>query len=159
MVSLIAANRDEDRIDDPHRFDITRRPNPHLSFGAGAHICVGAPLARIEGQTAILKLLQRFPNLRKTDNSPPDWRVTAEMLEAAWSPRTRLLVLNSPLNPSASMIGGDELAVIARFCVDRDLIAICDEVWEELVFDGARHLPLMAQPEMRERTVKIDLAA
>jgi cytochrome P450 len=75
VVSLISANRDEDRIDDPHRFDITRRPNPHLSFGAGAHICVGAPLARIEGQTAILKLLQRFPHLRKVDDSPPDWRV------------------------------------------------------------------------------------
>ena len=75
VVSLISANRDEDRIDDPHRFDITRRPNPHLSFGAGAHICVGAPLARIEGQTAILKLLQRFPNMRKADDSPPDWRV------------------------------------------------------------------------------------
>jgi cytochrome P450 len=75
VISLIAANRDEDRIDDPHRFDITRRPNPHLSFGAGAHICIGAPLARIEGQTAILKLLQRFPALRKADDGPPDWRV------------------------------------------------------------------------------------
>jgi aspartate/methionine/tyrosine aminotransferase len=80
------------------------------------------------------------------------------MLEAAWSPKTRLLVLNSPLNPSASMIGADELAAIARFCVDRDLIAICDEVWEELVFDGARHVPLIGQPGMRDRTVKIGSA-
>ena len=70
------------------------------------------------------------------------------MLEAAWSPKTRLLVLNSPLNPSASMIGSEELAVIARFCIERDLIAICDEVWEELVFDGARHIPLIGQPRM-----------
>lgn len=80
------------------------------------------------------------------------------MLEAAWSPKARLLVLNSPLNPSASMIGDDELAVIARFCIERDLIAICDEVWEELVFDGARHIPLIGQPGMRERTVKIGSA-
>ena len=108
---------------------------------------------------AYLPLVERAGGVaRLVRLSPPDWRVTAEMLEAAWSPRTRLLVLNSPLNPSASMIGPDELAVIARFCIDRDLIAVCDEVWEELVFDGAAHVPLMAQPGMRGRTVKIGSA-
>ncbi len=74
MVSLISANRDDDKIGDPHRFDVTRRPNPHLAFGAGAHICVGAPLARIEGQTAILKLFERFPGLHRADDKAPDWR-------------------------------------------------------------------------------------
>lgn len=108
---------------------------------------------------AYLPLVERAGGVAKLVRlSPPDWRVTAEMLEAAWSPRTRLLLLNSPLNPSASMIAGEELAVIAHFCIDRDLIAICDEVWEELVFDGARHAPLMAQPGMRQRTVKIGSA-
>ncbi|HEX7851539.1 MAG TPA: aminotransferase class I/II-fold pyridoxal phosphate-dependent enzyme, partial [Sphingomonas sp.] len=108
---------------------------------------------------AYLPLVERAGGVAKLVRlSPPDWRVTAEMLEAAWSPRARLLVLNSPLNPSASMIGPDELAVIARFCIERDLIAICDEVWEELVFDGARHVPLIGRPGMRERTVKIGSA-
>ncbi len=74
VVSLISANRDDDRISDPHRFDIRRKPNPHLAFGAGAHICVGAPLARIEGQLAIMKLLERFPNLRRANDAAPDWR-------------------------------------------------------------------------------------
>ncbi|MEI9905585.1 MAG: cytochrome P450 [Asticcacaulis sp.] len=74
MVSLISANRDDDRISDPHRFDIRRKPNPHLAFGAGAHICVGAPLARIEGQLAIMKLFERFPDLHRADDSAPDWR-------------------------------------------------------------------------------------
>lgn len=74
VVSLISANRDEERISDPHRFDITRRPNPHMAFGAGAHICVGAPLARIEGQVAILRMFQRFPNLHRADDKAPDWR-------------------------------------------------------------------------------------
>jgi len=74
VVSLISANRDEAKIADPHRFDIRRKPNPHLAFGAGAHICIGAPLARIEGQLAIMKLFERFPNLRRANDAPPDWR-------------------------------------------------------------------------------------
>ncbi len=77
VVSLISANRDEARVDDPHRFDITRKPNPHLAFGAGAHICVGAPLARLEGQLAIGKLFDRFPNLRAATADAPDWRAVA----------------------------------------------------------------------------------
>lgn len=75
VVSLISANRDDKRFDDPHRFDITRKPNHHMTFGAGAHICIGAPLARIEGQMAIGKLFERFPDLRKADAAAPDWRV------------------------------------------------------------------------------------
>jgi cytochrome P450 len=75
VVSLISANRDDNRFDDPHRFDIARKPNQHMTFGAGAHICIGAPLARIEGQMAIGGLFERFPNLRKADESAPDWRV------------------------------------------------------------------------------------
>lgn len=76
-VSLLAANRDPKAFPDPHKFDITRRPNAHLSFGAGAHMCVGAPLARIEGQEAILRLFKRFPKLRPAAEGPPDWRAVA----------------------------------------------------------------------------------
>lgn len=76
-VSLLAANRDPDAFENPHEFDITRRPNPHLAFGAGAHMCVGAPLARIEGQEAILRLFLRFPNLRRAEDGPLDWRAVA----------------------------------------------------------------------------------
>jgi cytochrome P450 len=76
-VSIIGANRDAAVFDDPHRFDIRRRPNPHLSFGAGAHMCVGAPLARAEGQEAIARLFARFPNLRRVDAGEPEWRAVA----------------------------------------------------------------------------------
>jgi hypothetical protein len=73
---LRAANRDPEAFPDPHRFDITRKGTPHVSFGGGAHICIGAPLARLEAQAAILKLLQRFPNLRLADpDAAPQWRM------------------------------------------------------------------------------------
>ncbi|MBC7987906.1 MAG: aminotransferase [Sphingomonadaceae bacterium] len=90
--------------------------------------------------------------------APPDWRITREALDAVASPRTRAIVLNSPLNPSASMVSDEELAMLAEFCVARDLIAICDEVWEHVVFDGRVHRSLMTLPGMRERAVKIGSA-
>jgi aspartate/methionine/tyrosine aminotransferase len=89
---------------------------------------------------------------------PPHWRIDAAALEAAVTPRTKLLVLNNPLNPAATMSSAEELAMLASFCVAHDLVAVCDEVWEHVTFDGARHLPLIGFPGMRERTVKIGSA-
>jgi cytochrome P450 len=64
---LRAANRDPSVYENPDRFDITRKHVPHMAFGGGAHICIGAPLARMEGQTALLKLFDRFPDLKLAD--------------------------------------------------------------------------------------------
>jgi len=64
MTFVRAANRDPSVFEDPDSFDITRKRPPHMSFGGGAHICIGAPLARMEGQVAIPRLFERFPNLR-----------------------------------------------------------------------------------------------
>ena len=74
---LGSANRDEARFADPALLDIHRRPNPHLAFGKGAHYCLGAPLARLEGEIAIRALFQRFPDLH-LDIDPADltWRDT-----------------------------------------------------------------------------------
>lgn len=86
---------------------------------------------------------------------PPEWRLTAESLSAAFTPRTRVVLLNNPLNPTATMFSDEELALLARFVVAHDAVVISDEVWEHVVFDGRAHSPIMAQPGMRERTVKI----
>jgi len=64
MISLLAANADEARFDDPHQLDVTRPAGGHLAFGHGIHYCLGAPLARLEGEIAIGRLLARFPSLR-----------------------------------------------------------------------------------------------
>jgi len=59
-----SANHDETQFSNPEKFDITREPNKHLAFGQGLHFCIGAPLARMEGQIALMTLFRRFPNLR-----------------------------------------------------------------------------------------------
>jgi aspartate/methionine/tyrosine aminotransferase len=90
--------------------------------------------------------------------APPHWRITREALEQAFSDKTRLVILNNPLNPTSTVYREEDLALLAEFCVRHDAIAVCDEVWEHLTFDGLKHRPLMALPGMRERTVKIGSA-
>jgi len=90
--------------------------------------------------------------------SPPDFRLDRAALEAVFTDRTRLVVLNNPLNPSATLATEADLALLAEFCVRHDAIAVCDEVWEHVVFDGRVHRPLMGVAGMRERCVKIGSA-
>jgi len=91
FVFLAATNRDPDVFPDPDRFDATRSPNPHLSFSAGKHYCLGAPLARLHGEIALSTLLARLPGLRL--DGQPEWRGSIplhelERLPVAWD-RTR----------------------------------------------------------------------
>ena len=75
ILSLRGANRDPEVFDEPNRFDITRKKSPHVAFGGGAHICIGAPLARLEAQVALGRLFARFPDLRLANpDAPPVWR-------------------------------------------------------------------------------------
>ncbi|MFO1149972.1 MAG: aminotransferase [Alsobacter sp.] len=89
---------------------------------------------------------------------PPHWRFDEAMLAAAFSDRTKVVLFNNPLNPSGTVAPPEDLALLARFCIRHDAVAVCDEVWEHVVFDGLRHAPLIALPGMRERTVKIGSA-
>lgn len=86
---------------------------------------------------------------------PPEWRLTEAALEAAFSEKTRLVVMNNPVNPTATMWADADVALLAEWVVRHDAVVVSDEVWEHVVFDGRTHRPIMAQPGMRERTVKI----
>jgi aspartate/methionine/tyrosine aminotransferase len=89
---------------------------------------------------------------------PPRWSITAEALEKVVTPRTKLVIFNNPQNPAARVYGPEELEVLADWCMRHDVIAVCDEVWEHVVFDGRRHTPLYALEGMAERCVKIGSA-
>jgi N-succinyldiaminopimelate aminotransferase len=92
--------------------------------------------------------------LRVVTLRPPDYDFDLDELRAAVTPRTRLLLLNSPHNPTGKVFSRDELDAIARVCLANDLVAVTDEVYEHLVFDG-EHVPLAALPGMRERTLTV----
>jgi len=89
---------------------------------------------------------------------PPHWRFSEEMLARAFSPKTRVVLFNNPLNPTGTVYAREDLELLARFCERHDAVAICDEVWEHVVFDGKCHEALIGIPGMRERCVKIGSA-
>lgn len=90
--------------------------------------------------------------------APPEWALPRQALAAAFSPRTKLLVLNSPQNPSGKVFTADELDFIAGLLRTHDAYAVCDEVYEHLVFPPAHHRPLITLPDMRARCLRIGSA-
>ncbi len=145
-------------------------PNAEIMITSGAtEALAGALLALIEPgdevvlfqpmYDAYLPLVKRaggaprFVTLR-----PPHWRFDEADLAAAFSDRTRVVLFNNPLNPAGMVYDREALALLARFCIEYDAIAVCDEVWEHVVFDGRAHVPLIAIDGMRERAVKIGSA-
>src|SRR5215212_9330773 len=94
--------------------------------------------------------------LRTVTLRPPDWSFDPEEAAAAFGPRTRVLLLNSPHNPTGKVFTRDELTTLAELCQQWDVVAVTDEVYERIVFDGAQHLSLASLPGMWERTLTIN---
>ena len=86
---------------------------------------------------------------------PPDFTFDPDRLRRAVSPRTKAIVFNSPNNPSGKVFSQEELAVIAEVCLQHDLLAITDEIYEHIVYDGHGHTPIATLPGMAERTITI----
>ena len=89
---------------------------------------------------------------------PPHWRLTEEALRGVFNHKTKAVLFNNPLNPAAVVYPREDLELLARFCQEFDAIAICDEVWEHVIFDGREHIPLITIPGMRDRTIKVGSA-
>jgi aspartate aminotransferase len=82
-----------------------------------------------------------------------NWRLTAEALAAAWTPATRILLINSPNNPTGRVFDDAELAAIAEIARERDLLVFSDEMYEKILYDGRRHTSIATLPGMVERTL------
>jgi N-succinyldiaminopimelate aminotransferase len=89
---------------------------------------------------------------------PPDWRLDEKALAAAFSSKTKLVVINTPLNPIGRVFTRAELEMLAGLVKRFNTLVVCDEVYEHLVFDGREHVPLISLPGMRERAVRIGSA-
>lgn len=89
---------------------------------------------------------------------PPGWTIPFDRLEAAIGPKTRAIVLNTPNNPTGTLVGRADLERLAALCEAHDLIVICDEVWEAMILSGAAHVSPLHLEGLRERSVKIGSA-
>jgi len=153
-----------------HWQNLSFDPDSEIMITSGATEAIaGALMALIEPgdevvlfqplYDAYLPLVQRAGGIPKFVRlAPPHWRFTEEQLARAFSPKTKVVLFNNPLNPSATVFVRGDLELLARYCEKFDAIAVCDEVWEHVMFDGRRHVPLIAMPGMRERCVKIGSA-
>ncbi len=84
---------------------------------------------------------------------PPDFRLDPERLHAAFSPRTRAILVNTPHNPSGRVFTREELTTIAELCQEFDVVAVTDEIYEHIIYDGRTHIPPATLPGMAERTI------
>ena len=88
--------------------------------------------------------------------NPPDWSFDPDALARAITPRTRMLLLNTPHNPTGKVFAQDELEFIARLAIERDMLVLTDEVYDRITFDPAQHIPIASLPEMWERTISVN---
>ena len=86
----------------------------------------------------------------------PDWHFDTDELRRAFSPRTKAIIVNTPHNPTGKVFTRDELMQIASLCQEFDALAITDEIYEHIVYDGREHIPMITLPGMRERTILIN---
>jgi aspartate/methionine/tyrosine aminotransferase len=117
----------------------------------GDEVVVFEPFYENYGPDAILSgAIPRYVTLHE-----PDWSIDPDELRAAVTPRTRAIVVNSPHNPTGKVFRRDELELIAGLCLEHDLVAFTDDIYQHIVYAG-RHIPLATLPGMADRTVSID---
>ena len=104
----------------------------------------------------VVRLLGAVPKLVRL--TPPKWELPRAELAAAFGPKTKAILINTPMNPTGKVFTAAELAFLADLIQRHDCYAVCDEVYEHLTYDGWRHMPLMTLPGMRERCMRVGSA-
>jgi aminotransferase len=118
----------------------------------GDEVIVFEPFYENYGPDAVLcGAVPRYVQLH-----PPDYRFKEEELRDAFSKNTRAIIINTPHNPSGRVFSEAELATIAQYCIKHDVIAITDEIYEHIVFDGLRHTPMASIGGMGDRTITVN---
>ncbi|HEY7053167.1 MAG TPA: pyridoxal phosphate-dependent aminotransferase [Mycobacterium sp.] len=168
-----AALRDAIAADRQQKYGVSYDPEREVLVTVGATEAIAAAVIGLVEPGSEVILIEPFYDsyapvlamaqlVRRTIPLVPDGRgfaVDLDALRAAVTPRTTALIVNSPHNPTGTVLTERELTAIAEIAVDADLLVITDEVYEHLVFDDARHRPLAAFEGMGERTVTISSAA
>jgi len=123
----------------------------------GDEVVIFEPFYENYGPDAILSGARpRFVPLRPPTRNEPCWTFDRDRLRAAFNPRTKAMILNTPNNPTGKVFTLSELETIRDLCVEFDVIAITDEIYEHIIYDGAKHISLVTLDGMRERTITIN---
>jgi aminotransferase len=145
-------------------------PNTHITVTCGATEAMMAALLAVVDPGDEVIIFEPFyenygpdtllsgavPRYVTLDLTDPEYRFDPDALRAAFSARTKAIIINTPHNPTGKVFSQDELALIAELCLRHDALAITDEVYEHLIYDGRRHVSIAALPEMAERTITIN---
>jgi len=123
----------------------------------GDEIIVFEPYYENYGPDAIIcGAVPRYVTLHPPDATKVDWHFDPDQLRAAFNERTRAIIVNSPHNPTGKVFELEELELIRDLCVEHDAVAITDEIYEHILYDGAQHISLATLDGMRERTITIN---
>lgn len=150
-----------------YNFDLNPDTDVVVTSGATEALTASIMAVAAEGEVVLIEpsydsyrpIIEAMgATVRVVKLAPPEWRLTEEVLRAAFTPKTRAILVNSPLNPIGRVFDREELEVLARMLQDSNAVAICDEVYEHLVFDGEPHIPLASLPGMRERCLRVGSA-
>ncbi len=163
----IAPLRDAIAAHQAHHYGLVVDPEVGVVVGTGASEIIGSCLlALLDTDDEVIVLEPWFDVYDATVSlargrrigvpmRPPGFRPDIDAIRAAVTPRTRMLLLNSPHNPTGTVFTADEVSDLARIAIEHDLIVVSDEAYEHLWFDGHPHIPISTLPGMFERTVTI----
>lgn len=155
------------------RYGLVHDPDTEVLITVGATEAITAAVLSLVGAGEEVVMIEPYYDcyaaavalagaVRRTVPLVPDgtrFALDLDAVRAAISPRTRMLIVNSPHNPTGTVFTGDELTALAHVACEHDLLVLTDEVYEHLVFDGGRHQPLAALPGMAQRTLSVSSIA